>query len=338
MKQSYYLKYAFGIAVIAAIAMSGERALTQSSDPNSAPNAYRLDEGWAAKLPEGRKFGQVIALEPDRDGKSVWVFDRCGGTSCSQSTAAPIMKFDASGNLVASIGAGMFNFPHGLTIDPDGSVWVSDATGRNGKGNVVVKLGPDGKVLMTLGKAGMAGDEPGYLDRPTGAAIAANGDIFVSDGHGGQSNDRIVKYAKDGKFIKAWGKRGKAQGEFDTLHGIVLDAAGRVYVADRGNSRVQVFDADGKFIAEWKQFGRPSGLAIDKAGIIYVADNQSNEKTNPGFKQGIRTGTVSDGKLTGFIPSPSEQIGAPEGVTADTQGNIYGGYTESRNVKRFVKK
>ena len=336
MKRSSYLSYGLGVAVIAAVAMSGVRAFAQ--DPNSAPNAYRLDDSWSAKLPEGRKFGQVIALEPDRDGKSVWVFDRCGGTSCSKSNAAPIQKFDASGNLVTSVGAGMFNFPHGLTVDPQGNIWVADATARNGKGNVVVKFAPDGKVLMTIGKTGMSGEDEGYLDRPTGVAIAANGDIFISDGHGGQSNDRIVKYSKDGKFIKAWGKRGKGQGEFDTLHGIVLDAAGRVYVADRGNSRIQVFDSEGKFIAEWKQFGRPSGLAIDKDGIIYVADNQSNEKTNPGFKQGIRTGTISDGKVTGFIPVPSEQIGAPEGVTADPQGNIYGGYTESRNVKRFVKR
>src|SRR5437868_4312209 len=183
--------------------MSGERALTQAPDPNSAPNPYQLDANWA-KLPDGRKFGQVIALEVDRDGKSIWAFERCGGTSCSQSNLAPVLKFDPSGKVVASLGAGMFNFPHGLGLDPDGSVWVTDGRAKNGKGDVAVKFSPDGKVLMTLGKAGMPGDEAGMLDQPSDIAIASNGDIYIADGHGGQSNDRVAKFSKDGKFIKAW--------------------------------------------------------------------------------------------------------------------------------------
>ncbi|HEY7302395.1 MAG TPA: peptidyl-alpha-hydroxyglycine alpha-amidating lyase family protein [Xanthobacteraceae bacterium] len=336
MRRSDYFRYAFGFAVIAAIAMSGERALTQSPDPNSAPNPYRLDANWA-KLPDGRKFGQVIKVVADRDGKSLWAFERCGGTSCANSNVAPILKFDPSGNVVASIGAGMFNFPHGLGIDPDGSIWATDARAKNGKGDVAVKFSPDGKVLITLGKAGMPGDQPGWLDQPTDIAVAPNGDIFITDGHGGQSNDRIAKFSKAGTFIKTWGKHGKAQGEFDTPHGIALDSAGRVYVADRSNNRIQIFDPDGKFIAEWKQFGRPSAVAIDKNGMIYVADSQSTEQNNKGFKQGIRIGNVSDGKVTAFIPAPSEEIGTPEGVGVDAQGNVYGGYTDKRNLRRFVK-
>ena len=116
------------------------------------------------------------------------------------------------------------------------------------------------------------------------------------------TNDRIVKFSKDGKFIKAWGKHGKAPGEFDTPHGIALDSAGRVFVADRVNSRIQIFDPDGNFVAEWKQFGRPSGVFIDKNDIVYVTDRQSDEKRNPGFKQGIRIGSAKDGKVTAFIP------------------------------------
>jgi DNA-binding beta-propeller fold protein YncE len=336
MRRSDYFRYAFGFAVIAAIAMTGERAFTQSPDSNSAPNPYRLDANWA-KLPDGRKFGQVIKVVADRDGKSIWAFERCGGTSCANSNVAPIVKFDASGKVVASFGAGMFNFPHGLGVDPDGSVWVTDARAKNGKGDVAVKFSPDGKELKTLGKSGMPGDQPGWLDQPTDIAVAPNGDIFITDGHGGQSNDRIAKFSKDGTFIKTWGKHGKAQGEFDTPHGIALDSAGRVYVADRANNRVQIFDPDGKFIAEWKQFGRPSAIAIDKNGLIYVADSQSTEKNNPGFKQGIRIGNVSDGKVTAFIPAPSEEIGTPEGVGVDAQGNVYGGYTDKRNFRRFVK-
>jgi DNA-binding beta-propeller fold protein YncE len=336
MKRSDYLRYAFGIAIIAAIALPGGRALTQAPDPNSAPNPYKLDANWA-KLPDGRKFGQVIKVVPDRDGKSIWAYERCGGTSCSNSNVAPVLKFDASGNVVASLGAGMFNFPHGLGIDPDGGVWVTDGRAKNGKGDVAVKFSPDGKVLMTIGKPGMPGDEPGYLDQPSGIAIAANGDIFVADGHGGQSNDRVVKYSKDGKFVKAWGKHGKGQGEFDTPHGIAVDSNGRVYVADRANNRIQVFNNDGNFVAEWKQFGRPSEVVVDKHGMIYVADSQSTEQNNKGFKQGVRIGNVSDGKVTAFIPAPSADIGNPEGLTVDDQGNVYGGYTQERNLRRYVK-
>ncbi|HSV24676.1 MAG TPA: peptidyl-alpha-hydroxyglycine alpha-amidating lyase family protein [Xanthobacteraceae bacterium] len=337
MRRSNQLKYALGIVVIAATAMSGERAFAQTPDPNSAPNPYRLEENWA-KLPDGRKFGQVIAVETDRDGKSIWAFDRCGGTSCSKSNLAPIMKFDPSGKFVTSFGAGMFNFPHGLAVDREGNIWATDERAKNGKGGVALKFSPDGKVLMTLGKPGTPGDEEGLLDGPSDIVVAANGDIYIADGHGGTTNDRIVKFSKDGKFIKAWAKHGKAQGELDTPHGIALDSAGRVYVADRANSRVQIFDPDGKFIAEWKQFGRPSSVAIDKNGIIYVADTQSNEQNNKGFQQGIRIGSISDGKVTAFIPVPSEAIGTPEGITVDDQGIIYGGYTAKMNLRRFVKK
>ncbi len=145
---------------------------------------------------------------------------------------------------------------------------------------------------MTFGKPGMPGDDPGYLNGPSDVVVAPNGDIYIADGHGTGTNDRIVKYSKDGKFIKAWGKHGKAQGEFDTPHGIALDSDGRLYVADRVNSRIQIFDADGKFIAEWKQFGRPSSVFIDKKGMLYAADSQSDGKRNPGFKWGIRVGSV----------------------------------------------
>jgi NHL repeat len=199
------------------------------------------------------------------------------------------------------------------------------------------RFSPEGKVLMTLGKAGMPGNGPDGLDGPSGVVVAPNGDIYVADGHGGNSNDRIVKFSKDGKFISAWGKHGKAAGEFDTPHGIALDSAGRVYVADRANNRVQVFEPDGKFVAEWKQFGRPSDVAIDKNDMIYVADSQSTPTNNPGFKQGIRIGSVKDGKVTGFIPEASAEAAAPEGVGVDDAGNVYGGWTGKMAVRRFVK-
>jgi len=146
-----------------------------------------------------------------------------------------------------------------------------------------------------------------------------------------------VKFDKTGKFIKTWGKEGKAQGEFDGPHGIALDSAGRLFVADRLNSRIQIFDQDGKFLAEWKQFGRPSGVFIDKNDILYVADSQSTEKTNPGFQQGIRVGSAKDGKVTAFIPE-TVALGALEGVGVDGDGNVYAGYTNRMDLRRWVKK
>jgi sugar lactone lactonase YvrE len=325
-----------GVAIVTLTSMSGDRVYAQDVDPNAAPNPYREDVGWA-KTALGRPFGSTIGVDIDRDGKSVWVYDRCGGGTCQNSKIAPVMKFDPTGKLVAAFGSGLVNDPHGLYVDRDNNIWLTDFRGKDGKGHTVLELGPDGKVLMTLGKPGVAGDGPDTFNSPTDVLIAPNGDIFVADGHGAQTNARIVKLSKEGKFIKAWGKEGKAPGEFDVPHGLAMDSQGRLFVADRANNRIQIFDQDGKFLAEWKQFGRPSGVFIDKNDIIYVADSQSSDKTNPGFKQGIRIGSAKDGKVTAFIQETVD-VGALEGVAADDLGNVYGGYTNKMNFRRFVKK
>jgi sugar lactone lactonase YvrE len=336
MKHAVRLTLLAGIAAGALTLAAGDRSYAQSADPNAAPNPYKMQEDWA-QLPAGRKFGQAIKVQVDHsDGKSIWVFDRCGGNDCGDSTLNPVQKFDASGKFVTGFGGGMFNQPHGFYVDREGNVWVADERARNGKGSVVVKFSPEGKVLMMLGKPGQPGNNNELLDGPSAVVVAPNGDVYVADGHGTRTNDRIVKYDKTGKFITSWGKHGKAAGEFDTPHGIALDSGGRVYVADRANNRVQVFEPDGKFVAEWKQFGRPSDVAFDKNDNIYVADSQSSPANNPGFKQGIRIGS-KDGKVTGFIPEPSAELGTPEGVGVDEAGNVYGGYTEKKTVRRFVK-
>jgi len=216
-------------------------------------------------------------------------------------------------------------------------VWAADNGVKNGKGAVVVKFSPFGQVLMTLGHPGMPGDAQGYFNGASSVVVAPNGDIVVGDGHGGNTNDRVVKFDKTGKQLATWGKHGKGQGEFDQLHGIAMDSQGRIFVADRGNSRIQVFDSNGKFEAEWKQFGRPSDVAIDKFDNIYVADDQSNEKTNPGFKAGIRIGSAKDGKVNAFIPLTSTEIAAPEGVGVDETGNVYGGWTGKMAARRWNK-
>ena len=195
--KSAKLNYALGFAAIAGIAMFGGWLRAQDKpDPNATPNPYRMLESWA-QLPEGRQWGAPIGVEVDhRDGKSIWVFDRCGENKCTGSKVAPIMKFDPSGKLVENFGAGMFNFPHGLFVDQDGNVWVTDGRGEGGKGHTVIKFAPDGKVLMTLGKPGVAGDGPDTFNSPSDVVVAPNGDIFVADGHGEKTNDRIVKFNK----------------------------------------------------------------------------------------------------------------------------------------------
>ena len=295
------------------------------------------------KMPDGRKVGSTAGITIDRDGSSVWVFERCGGNNCVGSGVAPILKFDASGKVVKSLGAGMFIRPHGIHIDREGNIWVTDGEGpdgkdprRDGKGHQVFKMNQDGKVLMTLGKAGVAGDGPDTFNMPSAVLIAPNGDIFVGDGHGGDSNARMLKFSKDGRLIKTWGKRGSAPGDFATPHTLAMDSRGRLFVGDRENNRVQIFDQDGKFLEEWKQFGRTSGIFIDRNDMLYVADHQSDATTNPGFRKGITIGSAKDGKVTAFILDP-DPMGSQEGVAADASGNIYGSLTGGMALKKYVK-
>jgi len=326
-------------AVVSAVAMSGGWVEAQ---PNSQPNPYQTVEGWA-KMPEGRKWGATSAVEVAPDGRSIWVGERCGANTCAGSSLPVILRFDENGQLKTSFGGGMFIFPHGIHVDRGGNIWLTDSRGQDGKGHQVFKFSPDGKILLTLGKAGVAGEGPDVFNQPSDVVVAANGDILVADGHDTDSNARIVKFSKDGKFIKSWGKRGTGPGEFDCPHGLAIDSRGRLFVADRGNRRIQIFDQDGKFLEEWKQFSRPSGVYIDKNDVIYVADSESNSKSNPGWKRGIRVGSAKDGKVTAFIPDPepdpekSATSGA-EGVAADAKGNIYGAEVGPRALKKYVKK
>ena len=325
------------VAIASSVAGAGGRMHAQANDSRSNPYQVVVNH---FKLPEGRTLGSTAGVDIDRDGRSIWVFERCGGTSqglaCAESKLAPILEFDPSGKLVKSFGAGMFISPHGIHVDRQGNIWVTDGTGRNGKGHQAIKFSPDGKVLMTLGREGAAGDGPDTFNQPSDVMVAPNGDIFVADGHGGTSNARIVKFSKDGKFIKAWGKKGTGPGEFDTPHALAMDSSGRLFVADRGNSRIQIFDQDGTLLGDWKQFGRPSGLFIDKNDIVYSADTQSDEKTNPGFARGIRIGSAKDGKVTALI-SDADPDGTGKGVAADAAGNVFGALTAKQALKKYVR-
>ena len=189
---------------------------------------------------------------------------------------------------------------------------------------------------MTLGKAGVAGDGPDEFNMPSAVFVAPNGDIFVGDGHSGESNARMLKFSKDGTFIKTWGKQGTGPGEFELPHGIAMDSRDRLFVGDRGNGRVQIFDLDGNFLEEWPQFGRPSGIFIDGNDMLYVADHSSDAQTNPGWKEGIRIGSVTDGEVIQFIPDPHGD-GSQEGVAVDVDGTIFGSLTGGMALRRWVK-
>jgi sugar lactone lactonase YvrE len=343
---------AFALAVVLALG-AGEACAQISAPTNSAPNPYRSIEHWGT-MPEGRNWGSTSGIDIDPDGSSVWVAERCGafappslmkpGTpfACDGSNLPPILKFDASGKLIKAFGEGLLLFPHGLHVDREGNVWVTDGLGKDGKGHQVLKFSPDGKLLMRLGKAGMPGSGPDEFNAPSAVLVAPNGDIFVADGHGGNTNARIVKFSKDGKFIKTWGKKGSAPGEIDIPHALAMDSRGRLFVADRQNNRIQIFDQDGNYLDQWFQFSRPSGIFIDKNDIIYVADSESESvaKNHDGWKRGIRVGRVSDGVVTAFIPDPVEKTtgtSAAEGVAADAAGNIYGAEVGPKRVMKYVK-
>ena len=293
------------------------------------------------ELPANHPWGGVIAVAPGVDGKSIWAFERCGGDCLKSPDVPAVLHFD--GKLLASFGSGMFVFPHGIALDREGNVYVADADGKNGKGDVVVKFSAEGKVLMTLGHPGMPGDADGYFNKPTSVAVAPDGTIFVADGHGPGSNARIVKLSPDGKVLKTWGKEGKGPGEFDVPHGIALDSQGRVFVADRSNSRIQIFDQDGKFIAQWTLFGRPSAVYIDKNDVLYVADSQTEDKTgctpDPGCRRGIRIGSAKDGTVKYYIPraNPPADLSGGEGVAADADGNVIGAENVGKGLRKYAK-
>lgn len=319
---------------LALVVVSGAWPGADVLQAQSAPTVFAYDgvDDWA-RMPEGRSWGAPTGVKMDPDGRSLWVLERCGdynGPGCGESDLPPVLKFDSSGRLVRSFGGGMFVFPHGLAVDHEGNVWVTDGRGGDGKGHVVVKFSPEGEVLLTLGQPGVAGEGPYTLNRPSDVAIARNGDIFVADGHTGMdTNMRIVKYAPDGTFIKEWGRKGPAPGELNGAHGLAMDSRGRLFVADRENNRVQIFDQEGNFVDAWTQFGTPSGLFITPDDELYVAD----------YGAGIRIGSARDGVVRRFIAAENwetESVRVGESVAVDVNGVIFAGENAGMKLMRFV--
>lgn len=348
-------------------AASAQTVAAHDPKPTDLPNPYRLVPGWPT-IPasmNGGHWGEVIRVHVARDG-DIWVFHRCfntvppGHATCigRGDTNPPILEFDPNGKLLKSFGAGLFAYPHGFTIDGEGNLWASDVndeatvlgmSARNAAGVLmgqeVVKLNPAGRVLMTLGKEGVSGNGPDTFDRPTGIAVAPNGDIFVSDGHAPNSHNsaRIVKFTPDGRFIKSWGRKGPAPGEFDEPHDIFIGGTqNHLYVADRRNRRIQVFDLDGNFIAAWPQFGEPSSVFVGRDDTIYVGAAFPDPAVKKGQLRGIVVGSARDGSLKAFIPDPADpdklDVGTTaSGIAADDAGNIYAADVAAHNLRKYVR-
>ena len=339
----------------------GGTAQTDKVQPvNSGANPYRVIRDWAQLGGEGRPWGGSNGVAIDRDGRSVWAVDRCSpGTTpgCVGTKVNPVHHFDESGKEIRSFGGGMLVWPHGIHVDREGNVWVADARapspedlkkfpGEESKGSVVIKFSPEGKVLMTLGKPGARGNPPQALTDPTDVVTdPGNGDVYVAESHTDVTDPnlvgRISVFDRNGKFLRTIGKTGTGPGEFRTPHALEFDSEGRLIVADRHNHRVQILTKDGKFIREYPEFGRTSGLAIDRNDVIYTADSESSERVHPGWQRGIRIGSLKDGKVKIFIPphtTPNATDGAMgEGIAIDAAGNLYTAEAQLRGVTKYVK-
>jgi sugar lactone lactonase YvrE len=338
------------IALAQGAAQAGN-AITGEGLPNPTTKVIR---NWG-QLPAGRKWGTSAGVDIDPIDGHIWAYERCGagtlggagggGVTCETNPVDPIFKFDRhTGAVLANFGKGLMITPHGIHVDRQGNVWIADFAGNEAgtKGHQVHKFSPKGELLLSLGIAGKPGNADGQFNQPNDVAVGPDGSIYVSDGHDGQgmttnaaiaegikrgATARISKFSPDGKFIKSWGGLGVRHGEFRTPHALVFDAKGRLWVADRGNHRLEIFDADGKYLESRYMYGRISGLFI-KDGTVYAIDSESSPLNHPNWRNGVRIGPVDEDRIVRFIP-PFEredrvyQGTAGEGVAVDADGNVY---------------
>jgi DNA-binding beta-propeller fold protein YncE len=270
---------------------------------------YRPVAGWP-QLPAGVELGPVSAVATDAADR-VFVFHR---------GPKPVLVFDRDGKFLRSWGDEHLKTPHGLRIDPDGNVWVTDIGNH-----LVMKFDAEGKLLMTLGKKGEAGAGADRFDRPTDVAVAPTGEFYITDGYG---NSRVLKFSREGQLLKQWGKRGKGEGEFNIPHAICLDTKGRVYVGDRENNRVQLFDAEGKFLAVWNESGAPYGLFL-AGDRLFVADGPANwvKVLGPEGKAIGRWGEKGSG---------AGQFQSPHMLCVDSKGHVYVTEITGKRIQKFA--
>lgn len=301
-------------------------------------NPYQMLHDWPTLRP-GMEWGAAIGLIPDGTG-GLWMMFR---------SEPPINYITADGEITKSFGDGLIVQAHGFCMDHDGNLWAGDSgpfgddPSTAGRGFQLHKFTQDGELLMSLGQAGVSASGEDTFIGPTACAVAPNGNIIVADGHwprpstAQQDGDRLVEITPAGEFVRSVGRLGPGAGEFMGAHALAFDSAGRLFVADRSNNRVQILDENLNFIDEWRHFGRPSGITILEDDTLIVADSESGAAIpgpsvapegggrvarNPGWQVGIRIGSAKDGSLDYYIPGTR-----PEGMAADEHGNIFAGLT-----------
>lgn len=331
-------------AVVIGAALAASRGGLDAQSVTSNP--FRPVYGWG-ELPQGRPWGSTSVVDIALDG-NVWVAERCGRNTCVGSTVDPVLLFTKEGKLVRSFGAGQIAWPHGIDVDAQGNVWIADAwaEGATTTGHAVLKFSPDGKLLMTIGTPGTAGDPPQRLTRPSDVLVAPNGEVYIVEAHD-QSKGRVTKWTAGGTYLETWGEPGYGPKQFHDPHALAMDSQGRIFVGDRFNNRIQIFDQKGTFLANWTQFGRPSGIFIDRNDVIYVADSESSPAPdkyqgmrNAGWEKGIRIGDAKTGWVHHFIPDDRVNVtgySGPEGIAADDEGNVYGAEVSQRRVVKWVR-
>ena len=285
----------------------GEELVPQAS----APGDLRFSQGGSG-LPVGWKFGRVSAVATDSAG-DVYVFHR-------GKEADPVMVFSPQGRFLRSWGRGLFGEPHGLRIDKDNHLWITDVGTHQ-----VLKFTRTGELLLALGKKNTPGTDAETFNRPTDIAFAPTGEFYVSDGYG---NSRVVKFSREGKYLFAWGKPGTAPGEFHTPHSVAVDSHGTVYVSDRENNRIQIFSPQGKYLRQWTNLGSTQNLFLTPTGQLWILTHRDNVEGGAYNTLGGRVMRVDleSGKILGSFESPGHWIHVtPEGVifVASLTGNVF---------------
>jgi hypothetical protein len=327
------------IAVFVGVAAAQAPSLLMKPLNDELPNPYRTLQNWA-ELPQGMTWPAITGALEGSDGR-LYVLGRCHENSCAGRTEPAVLIYDQNGKLMNSWGSGMFQFPHGFWIDKEDNIYITDAQTGGSTGNQVFKFSKDGKLLLTIGKGGRPVDAADSFDQPTAVLVSPTGDIFVAEGHAPTyGKSRIVKFDKNGKFIKVIMKKGRMPGELMGPHNMAIDSQGRIFIADRGNNRIVIMDQDGKHLDEWRQFGRPSGMFIAKDDTLYVADSESWGPDEPGWKKGIRIGSAKTGIVNSFIvdlESTTEDHSGAEAVGVDSKGNVYGGVVRRKMLEKHVR-
>jgi DNA-binding beta-propeller fold protein YncE len=272
----------------------------------------QVDTSWPEK-PERFEWAQMPGITLD-DQDQVYIFTR-------SSPAVQVYKTD--GTFVRAWDSGDPNGAHFIRIDPEGNVWAA-----NYIEHVIRKHSPDGKVLLTLGQVGVTGADRGHFDKPTDIAVLPTGDIFVTDGYG---NRRVVQFDAKGKYVKEWGEEGNQPGQFALPHSIVADSKGWLYVADRENARIQVFDTKGKLLAVWENVITPWGLWLTKEHIVLPPPDQMLMKLNLKGEVLLRVPLSK----TPVPPGKPGELDWVHGIAVDSKGNFYLGDIQGKRAQKF---